>query len=56
MTAFDKTWARQETKGMTDKIRDAVKPQGALKPRIQVAVIKLQVQTSKIDSMLTKLR
>jgi len=56
MTAFDKTWARQETKGMTDKIRDAVKPQGALKPRIQVAVNKLQVQTSKMDSMLTKLR
>ncbi len=56
MTAFNKTWARQETKSMTDKIRDAVKPQGALKPRIQVAVNKLQVQTSKMDSMLTKLR
>jgi len=56
MTAFDKTWARQETKSMTDKIRDTVKPQGALKPRIQVAVNKLQVQTSKMDSMLTKLR
>ena len=56
MTAFDKTWARQETKSMTDKIRDTVRPQGALKPRIQVAVNKLQVQTSKMDSMLTKLR
>ena len=56
MTAFDKTWARQETKSMTDKIRDTVRPQGALKPRIHVAVNKLQVQTSKMDSMLTKLR
>jgi len=56
MTAFDKTWARQETKSMTDKIRDTVRPQGALKPRIQVAVNKLQVQTSKMDSKLTKLR
>lgn len=57
MTSFDKTWSRQDTKvGVTDKIRDAVKPQGALKPRIQTAVNKLQVQISKMDAMLTKLR
>ena len=55
MTSFDKTWTRQETQSMTGKIRDAVKPQGALKPRIQNAVNKLQVQISKMDSMLTKL-
>ncbi len=55
MTTFDKTWTRQETQSMTGKIRDAVKPQGALKPRIQNAVNKLQVQISKMDSMLTKL-
>ena len=52
---FDKTWARQETKGMTEKIRDAIKPQGALKPRIQTAVTKLQGQTSKMDVMLARL-
>jgi len=52
---FDKTWARQETKGMTEKIRDAIKPQGALKPQIQTAVTKLQGQTSKMDVMLTRL-
>ena len=56
MANFDKTWARQETQSVTGKIRDAVKPQGALKPRIQNAVNKLQVQVSKMDSMLTKLR
>ena len=52
---FDKTWARQETKGMTEKILDAIKPQGALKPRIQTAVTKLQGQTSKMDVMLARL-
>ena len=52
---FDKTWASQETKGMTEKIREAIKPQGALKPRIQTAVTKLQSQTSKMDVMLTRL-
>ncbi len=56
MTNFHKTWSRQEAQGFTGKVRDAVKPQGALKPRIQNAVNKLQVQVSKMDSMLTKLR
>ena len=56
MTSFDKTWARQETQSVTGKLREAVKPQGALKPRIQTAVNKLQVQVSKMDSMNTKLQ
>ena len=56
MTSFDKTWARQESQSVGDKLREAVKPQGALKPRIQTAVNKLQVQISKMDSMLTRLQ
>ena len=55
MTSFEKTWAQREVKSMTERIRDTVKPQGALKPRIQTAVNKLQGQTSKMDVMLTKL-
>jgi len=55
MTSFEKTWAHREVKSMTEKIRDTVKPQGALKPRIQTAVNKLQAQTSKMDVMLTNL-
>ncbi|MEO9308723.1 MAG: Snf7 family protein [Nitrososphaera sp.] len=55
MANFEKNWARQETSGIADKIKDSVKPQGALKPRIQTAVNKLQLQISKMDSMLNKL-
>ena len=55
MPTFDKTWAHQETKAVTERIREAIKPQGALKPRIQTAVNKLQIQTSKMDAMLAKL-
>ena len=40
---------------MADKVRETIKPQGALKPRIQNAVNKLQVQTTKMDVMLSKL-
>ena len=55
MPSFHKTWTQQDTEGMAAKFRDTVKPQGALKPRIQNAVNKLQVQTAKMDAMLTKL-
>ena len=55
MTSFQKSWAQKEVKSMTERIRDTVKPQGALKPRIQTAVNKLQAQTSKMDVMLTNL-
>jgi len=55
MTSFEKSWAQREVKSMTERIRDTVKPQGALKPRNQTAVNKLQGQTSKMDVMLTKL-
>lgn len=56
MTGFDKTWTRPESVGLTEKLRETVKPQGSLKPRIENAVNKLQGQISKMDSMLTKLR
>ena len=56
MSKFDSTWARQETQSVTGKLQDVLKPQGALKPRIQTAVNQLQVQISKMDSMLSKLQ
>ena len=56
MSKFDSTWARQETQSVTGKLQDAIRPQGALKPRIQTAVNQLQVQISKMDSMLGKLQ
>ena len=55
MPSFHKAWASQDTASMTSKISDTLKPQGALKPRIQNAVNKLQAQTSKMDTMLNKL-
>jgi Conserved protein implicated in secretion len=55
MPSFHKAWARQDTASMTSKLSETLKPQGALKPRIQNAVNKLQAQTSKMDAMLNKL-
>ena len=56
MTGFDKTWTRPESVGLSEKLRETVKPHGALKPRIEGAVNMFQGQISKMDAMLTKLR
>jgi len=49
-------WSKQPQSGITDKINDVIKPKGALKPQIQIAIKKLKLQISKLDSMLIKLK
>lgn len=56
MTNFQKSWSRPPTPGISERINDAIKPKGALKPRIEHAVKKLQNQISKLDGMLSKLK
>ena len=55
MTGFDKNWSNQSRSGASDKLKEALAPQGPLKPKIETAVNKLQLQTSKLDTMITKL-
>jgi division protein CdvB (Snf7/Vps24/ESCRT-III family) len=55
MTGFDKNWSIQNRATTGDKLKEALTPQGPLKPRIETAVNKLQLQTSKLDTMITKL-
>lgn len=56
MTGFDKKWNRPQTPSFGEKLNDAIKPKGALKPRIETAVKNLQNQISKMDGMITKLK
>ena len=49
-------WSKQPQPGITEKINDTLKPKGPLKPRVQDAIKKLQLQISKLDSMLTNLK
>lgn len=55
MTGFDKNWSNQNRANASEKLKESLRPQGPLKPRIETAVNKLQLQTSKIDTMVTKL-
>lgn len=56
MTNLDKSWTQHKKPDMGEKLHDAFKTEEPLKPRIQVAVTKLQVQINKMDSMLGKMR
>lgn len=56
MTNFDKSWTRPEKPGVSEKLRDSVKHEGPLKPRMQTGVNKLQAQTAKLDTMMKKMR
>ena len=39
-----------------ERITDTVKPKGALKPRVETAVKRLQAQIAKMDGMVNKLK
>jgi len=53
---FQNKWSKSPRPGLGEKITDAIKPKGALKPRVEMAVKRLQAQISKLDNMLTKLK
>ncbi|MEX0639916.1 MAG: hypothetical protein WD018_01985 [Nitrosopumilaceae archaeon] len=56
MSNFQNKWSKPVSPGITERINEAIKPQGALKPRVEMAVKRLQGQISKLDNMLTKLK
>jgi division protein CdvB (Snf7/Vps24/ESCRT-III family) len=56
MPGFDKKWTKPPTPTMGERINDAIRPKGPLKPRIELAVRKLQNQISKLDNMISKLK
>ena len=55
MTGFDKSWTNHNRTSANEKLKETLRSQGPLKPRIETAINKLQLQTSKLDTMITKL-
>ena len=56
MPNFQNKWSKPPTPGITERINGVIRPKGALKPRVEMAVKRLQGQISKLDNMLTKLK
>ena len=56
VTSFQNKWSHPPTPGLTEKINDTLKPQVPLKLKVEMAIKRLQAQTSKLDNMLSKLK
>ena len=56
MANLHNNWSKQPQTSISEKISDTVKPKGPLKPRVENAIKKLQLQIKKLDSMLTNLQ
>ncbi len=56
MSQFASKWERPQSQGFGDRVKDAVRPAGPLKPRLESAMRQIQVQVSKLDSTMTKLK
>jgi len=56
MSEFTKKWSSPSNEGVGDRIRDAVRPAGPLKPRIDQASRQIHIQISKLDSTANRLR
>jgi len=56
VTGFQNKWSKPPTPGLTERVNDALKPKGSLKPRVEMAIKRLKVQISKLDNMLSKLK
>jgi division protein CdvB (Snf7/Vps24/ESCRT-III family) len=56
VTSYQNKWYKPQTQGLGERINDALKPKGALKPRVETAIKRLQLQIGKLDNMLSKLK
>ena len=56
MPSLSNKWSKQPQPSITEKINDTIKPKGALKPRVQDGIKKLQLQIKKLDTMLLNLQ
>jgi len=55
MASLSSRWSKPQKTSISERLNNVIKPNGALKPRIETAIKKLQAQTSKLDNMLSSL-
>ena len=56
MASFQDKWSAPQKQSSMDKLGDTLKPKGSLKPRVEMAVKRLQAQIGKLDGMCQKLQ
>ena len=55
MASLSSRWSKPQKPGISERLNSVIKPKGALKPRIETGIKKLQMQISKLDNMLSSL-
>ena len=55
MTNFQNKWSKPASPSIGDKIADTFRPRSPLKPKVQMAIARLQNQIAKLDGMILKL-
>ena len=55
MASLSSRWSKPQKPGISERLNSVLRPKGALKPRVETAIKKLQTQISKLDNMLSSL-
>lgn len=56
MSNFGQKWVKEEKPGIGNKVKEAIKPSGPLKPRLDDATRGIQTQVARLESTMTKLK
>lgn len=56
MSEFVSKWNKPSGGGFGERVREAVRPLGPLKPRLEAAIRQIQIQISKLDATALKLK
>ncbi|MEM4164461.1 MAG: hypothetical protein QXJ86_01290, partial [Nitrososphaerales archaeon] len=56
MSEFVSKWNKPSGGGFGERVREAVRPVGPLKPRLEAAIRQIQIQISKLDATSLKLK
>jgi len=55
MGSLSSRWSKPQKPGISERLNSVLNPKSALKPQIETAIKKLQMQISKLDNMLSSL-
>ena len=56
MSSFTSKWSKSPNEGFGGRVKDAVRPAGPLKPRIEQAIRQIHLQVAKLDATSGKLK
>ena len=56
MGSLSNRWSKPQKPGISERLNSVLRPKGALKPRVETAIKKLQVQITKLSSINEKLQ